>query len=130
MGTVPTDFDWINARANCSPSQAFAELRLGVEDDIKKINKLRGGSPEKDFHLARNGDGNTFEVWRGESAKSSIRFRRTDDRVEVFDSNGTPIAAYTVSFSVEGRCVLIGSDGQVEQWQARRAALEGLFFNS
>ncbi len=130
MSTAPREFDWVNARAECSPGQVFTELRLGVEDDIKKINKVRGGSPEKNFHLARNGDGNTFEVWRGESDKESVKFRRIGDRIEIMNNVGTVTASYTVSFSLDGRCVLLASDGQMEQWQARRTALEGLFFNS
>jgi hypothetical protein len=130
MGTTPPDFDWVTAKWECSASQVFTELRLGVEADIKKINKLRGDTPAKGVQLAKNGNHDVFEVWRDEPATLRVKFQRTGDRIEVRDGNGTLTAAYTVSFSVEGRCVLLASDGQMEQWQARRAALESLFFNS
>ncbi len=108
----------------------FTELRLGVEDDIKKIDKLRGDSPAKGVHLARNGKDDTFEVWRDEPVNLRAKFQRTGDRIEIFDENGTPVGSYTVTFNVDGRCVLLASDGEKEQWQARRAALERVFFNS
>jgi hypothetical protein len=130
MTDAPRDFDWVKARANCSSAQVFTELRLGVEDDILEINKIRGSSSDTVAHLAQNGNGNTFKVWRGESPEPSIKFRMVSGRIEVLDGNGTITASYEVSFSEEGRCVLVASDGQKEQWQVRRAALEGLFFNS
>lgn len=123
---MPKEFNWVKARSECSPSQLFNELRLGVEDDIAEINKL----PGKDAHIAQNCNGKTFKVWRGESPEPSVKFCLNTDRIEIFDGNGTLTRSYSVSFSSEGRCVLVGSDGEAEQWQARREALEGLFFHS
>jgi hypothetical protein len=130
MVMTPPDFDWVKARWECSASQVFTELRLGVEDDIEEINKLRGGSPEKDVHIAQNRNGNTFKVWRGELPEPSIKFRMADDRIEVLDGNGTKTVEYRVSLNDEGRCALLENSGEIEQWQVRRAALEGLFFKS
>ena len=53
-----------------------------------------------------------------------------DDRIEVLDGNGTMTAHYRVSLNEEGRCALLGADGEIVQWRARREALEGLFFSS
>lgn len=127
---MPQGFNWVKAKAECSVSQVFSELRFGVEDDIAEINKLRGGSPDKDVHIAQNGNGNTFKVWRGESPEPSIKFRMVDDRIEVLDGNGTPTAEYRVSLNDEGCCALLRGDGEIAQWRARREALEGVFFNS
>lgn len=130
MGTKPPDFDWVTARWECSASQVFTELRLGVETDIKRINKLRGDPPAKEVRLARNGKDDTFEVWRDEPVNRRAKFQREGDRIQVTDENGTEVGSYAVSFNTEGRCVLLASDGEKEQWQARRAALERVFFNS
>ncbi|MGA8730020.1 MAG: hypothetical protein WB608_14805 [Terracidiphilus sp.] len=127
---MPQGFNWVKAKTECSVSQVFIELRLGVEDDIAEINKVRGGSPEKDVHIAQNGNGNTFKVWRGESPEPSIKFRMSGNRIEVLDGNGTMAASYEVSFNDEGHCALLSNSGEIAQWRVRREALEGLFFNS
>jgi hypothetical protein len=130
MDKMPQGFNWVKAKAECSSAQVFTEFRLGVEDDIEEINKLRGGSVEKDVRLAPNGNGNTFVVLRGNKPEPSIRFSLTGNEIRVLDGSGTPLATYEVSLSEEGRCVLTQNGIEKKQWQARRAALEGLFFNS
>lgn len=126
---MPQGFNWVKAKAACSSAQVFTELRLEVESDIEEINKLRGGSLEKDVRLAPNGNGDTFIVLRGKP-QPSVRFRLIDDQIEIWDGNGTLMTRYIVSLNDDGGCVLTSNGQHVQHWQARRLALEGLFFGS
>jgi hypothetical protein len=52
------------------------------------------------------------------------------DHIRVSDDAGETKAQLRITFSNEGRCKLVEHGEELEQWQARRSALEGLFFSS
>ena len=37
---TPPDFEWVKARAECSPAKAFQRLKLGVEHDVEARNAI------------------------------------------------------------------------------------------
>jgi hypothetical protein len=64
MNQTDPDFDWITARAKCSPTDVLLQLESQTEEDIKKRNDLLTDSEKKyhvRFHIQR--DLNQFSVW-------------------------------------------------------------------
>ena len=130
MTNIPAKFDWVNARSACSLDQAFEELRLGVEEDIKAINTLRKYSDETGYRLTRNNSGDVFNVRRNGSVKPAVTFSIRANQIEIADDASSRKHFVDLTLNDEGRCKLKIGDEEFEHWQVRRRALEKLFFPS
>jgi hypothetical protein len=129
MNTIPRELDWVKARSECSIARVFSELYLGAKNDVEAINLTpiatdNIGSP---FDVHANPSGNSFVVFRTENIHRTVKFRLGPDRIEIINQAGQ--FTITLTLNNEGRCKLKVNGGEeLEQWQARRMMLEGLFF--
>jgi hypothetical protein len=117
------DFDWVNARAQCSAAIMFARLRVNVKADVEKRSRL---------------DGNWFfKFWSEEHAFFVSRERPNQTRTLSFVGCPTSIGVMdedkeryiaTLTLNNEGECRLSVNGQEMEEWQFRKMILEELFF--
>lgn len=129
---VPSELDWVKARAECSLYRVFKELLEGVKKDVEKRNYYRQqGQPSKWTVGAITSNG--FTVFREETtfkpSGETIDFVLSEHGIKVSNENETKFTA-TLSLNNQGRCVLKVGNAELEQWQVRRMALESLFFGA
>lgn len=133
MNTVPQELDWVSKRAACTAERIFFQLVAAIKEDVKARN-VSGGDVQ--FVAELTGDQMTLVI--GETGtwarKERVRIFALNGKIEVRDEiRGAKFAA-KVFLNDEGRCQLkmqdeTEEDGrELEQWQFRREALEGLFF--
>lgn len=128
--TIPPELNWVGKRAECSAEKIFAELKIGIENDVSEINRIVNAAPGTSYRFLAQGttDGKSFVIGQaggGPRVKISIY----KERIFV-DDEATPSKwSVRVTFSNEGRCRLKSDDGnELEQWQFRKTALHNLFF--
>lgn len=127
IDNVPTNLDWVTARAECSLYKMFKELRNGVKQDVAKRNELRQEGERVRFEMgAESGKG--FSVFReGPTGTEAMDFFFENTEIRVADPNNV-LFRMTVTVSNDGRCKFVVDGKELEQWQVRKMALEKLFF--
>lgn len=126
MGAAPEQFDWVKARAACSVLHVFNELRIGVEEDVRRMNST-SVSGESQFAVRANTIGDYFVVFRTDNAGLKVEFNCEMKHITV--ASGSRNFIVTLTLNNEGRCKLrIDGGDELEQWQVRRMMLEDLFF--
>jgi hypothetical protein len=132
MSSKP-EFDWVKSRADCTLMEVFNQLCETIEGDVKTINSLRKLSEADDsfWRADMSEDGAAIVVAQPKRiprAKTVMAFAQ--NRIDVRqDWNGGEEWSATVGLNDQGRCILRLKDGtELEQWQFRKRALEGLFF--
>jgi len=129
MEGIPRELDWVKARAACSLEQVFSELYHGVVQDVKDANVVLPPSPRNaPFEVLVSREGEDFTVQRSESLKCIVSFVLLDEHIAVSSTATGEKWQFTVGLNDEGRCLLRENGQEFEQWQVRRKALEGLFF--
>lgn len=124
---VPENLDWVNARAGCSMYKMFRELRNEVLEDIKKRNDARKEGERVRFDFGGD-SGKGFSVFReGASGTACIDFTISDEGINVANAEQVMFTA-TITLNDQGRCLFMIGGKELEKWQVRRMALEGLFF--
>jgi hypothetical protein len=126
------DFDWVKARAECSPVAAFEQLRAGVRQDVDERNELLGKESALKFRFVDAGDA-SFSVVRDGAPPvrpDTVTFSRTDKAIEVANSDRAVTFVVTVTVNESGTCRLVVGARDLDQWHVRRRALERLFFGS
>jgi len=106
----------------------FSLLHQAVEEDIKSINQACKSPDYYAFVAIASQDGESFSVKRAETIRPFVRFSIDGDIIKVSDDAGIRRLEYRIILSDEGRCQLTENGTPLEQWQVRKAALEGLFF--
>jgi hypothetical protein len=128
MEKIPRELNWVKERAGCTIKQMFSLLHQAVEEDVKIINQT-GKFPEYYAFVAiLSQDGESFSVRRADTTRPFVRFSMAGDIIKVTDDAGIRRLEYRIVLSDEGRCQLTENGTPLEQWQVRKAALEGLFF--
>ena len=127
---MSSDFDWVTARSQCSVAKMFEELRLGVESDVVTRNALR--HVEDRVHFIFTKSGGKFSVARDAAAEDnpvSVDFYLSNGAIRI--EGTTAHFAIIATLNNEGECkpMIAELDGaELELWQVRRKALEGLFW--
>jgi hypothetical protein len=122
-------FNWVTQRSQCSFPNVFKDLRIQVEEDIKTRNSLRPNNSPYEFSVKE--DGNDFTVLlEAEDFRKSVIFSLTEHAIVVKDDAGNQVFEVTLTFNDQGQCRLHVDDKELESWQVRRMALEGLLFPS
>ena len=124
---VSTNFDWVTARAGCSPVEAFERLRLQIEKDIKTRQSLA----RKDRKFSMEGaDVESFSVLvEGSDVRTVVRFSLSDrGNIVVRDATGSTMFEAVLTLSDDGECRLKINGKEYDFWQVLRKALEGIFF--
>jgi hypothetical protein len=122
------DFDWVRSRDECSLQKVFLRLLAGVKSDVEarmEIVRAKGGN----ILFQASNEGNRLLVTRTEGAKvNKIEFALSQGAITVEGDDGMKFRA-TPGINASGDCTLIVDQGELELWQVRMKALEGLFFN-
>lgn len=127
---IPITLDWVRELSLCSIPQVFKQLYLDVKEDVEAINGAKGLTTHNCFDVVENSTGSVFTVFqRNADAGREVTFKRGDDEMRVDRKNG-PSFTITLTLNNEGRCKLRVDDEELEQWQVRKMALEGLFFGA
>ncbi|MGA2609541.1 MAG: hypothetical protein ABSH01_19040 [Terriglobia bacterium] len=119
---------WVRARANCYPEHIFKQIEIGAQDDIDVINSEHNLDEAAKFMLQPNSSGNFFTVYRTVNRVTrEVKFYITRDGMRIVKDDGEEIKV-TLTLNNYGQCRLKVNGEELEQWQVRRLALEGLFF--
>lgn len=126
---IGSDFEWLTARAACSPVKVLEQLRLQITHDIELRNKMSGGQTYK---FAMYGDAATFSVfldstYHREVPHRTVRFRLEGEKI-IAEYPQAQIFSATLTLNEDGECRLRIKDKNYELWQVRHMALEKLFF--
>lgn len=123
-----TNFDWVRARFECSPTKVFQQLKRQIEKDVETRNDLR--SPDSNFGFDTTSQGNSITVFvQGNRLHRSVIFEQTDLGITVRDGDDKMLYDATLTISNDGECRLKVGSVECESWQFRKLALEGLFFD-
>lgn len=135
MSTVPTDLNWVEKRAECTTATVFNQLCDGIMSDVEAINSAKDLSEFDRFGADMHSSGTTIFVGRPNRiprVRLAIGIINDEIAVQQEWAGGLKWSA-SVGLNDEGRCILkvkddAGKDIELEQWQFRKRALEGLFF--
>ena len=130
MSTVPQEFSWTTARAECSAEQLFKELQIGVENDIQTVNSTPNLGVAEGFGSALTPDGRVYIVTHRSRTGPRVVFLINGDSIEIRNEVTQTKHTAAVVLNKEGRCKLAIKGAEYELWQVRRLALETLFFGS
>jgi hypothetical protein len=128
---IPQDLNWVEKRAACTIAEVFNQLCDGIEKDVSDVNSIRKLCDRDLFRAEMNAGDTTMIVAQPKRIPRPRAFIGVDgDHIFVRqDWNGGEQWSVTVGLNDEGRCILRNEDQtEIEQWQLRKRALEGLFF--
>src|ERR1035441_10311555 len=119
------EFDWVSARAQCTPFAVFERLRMQVKADMEKRNSLmRDGELMSPFSLE------TGPEWFSVTSKTldkygGVTFTLTVNGVAVHDAtSGAHLHHGVLMISDEGGCVLRVGPTELKLWQFRKLGLQ------
>lgn len=125
---LPTEFDWVRARSNCSLPVIFKVLHLGAQNDVQTMGSLAVAAGQPRFSVTPMVRGR-FSVVREDGAfPESVNFVLANGAITAQDDQGTVLVAATITLNNAGQCRLKVETEELEQWQFRRKTLEKLFF--
>jgi hypothetical protein len=127
----PSDFDWVTARSRCSLAVVFQQMRMEVEEDIRKRNDQRPKDCGYEFSVVLNHSVTGFTVLVSGSGVNQrvVGFYLRDKTIAVH-KNGShkPNIEALLTFNNDGECRLKIAGVEYDFWQVRRMALEELLF--
>jgi hypothetical protein len=130
VNTIPQELNWVEKRAACTIGQVFNKLCNDFEGDVSAINAIRNLLDDNRFCINPVGDGSTIVIGQpSRFPRVVVKIGIVQNEIEVQD--GTTRSAWRVRIGLnnEGRCTLrLNESTELEQWQFRKKALEGLFF--
>jgi hypothetical protein len=122
------DFDWVTARASCSPSKVFEILYLQVGRDVSIRSSLEKGNP-KQYEVSVVRDGKQFSVVaEGHGVYRVAKFSLTDGGIEVHDATDSRKICAGLTLGDDGECRLRVGGKEYDLWQFRRLVLEDVLF--
>jgi hypothetical protein len=130
MNTVPQELDWVDKRAACTVEAVFNQLCDKIVEDVEAINAAHK-LPDLDSFLASpHSDGTTMFVGQpNRTPRKRLAIGIVGKRFQVKQEWDGKTWEASIGLNNEGRCILRLDDGtELEQWQFRKKALEGLFF--
>lgn len=130
MSTIPQELNWVERRAACTVAKVFHELRLGIDNDISTINATKQPSEDNRFSVEPLQSGMGVVIGQPRRVPNRrVLVAVSDHDIEVHDEVKGVKWSATVGLNYEGRCILRLGDGtELEQWQFRKKALEGMLF--
>jgi hypothetical protein len=125
---IPAELSWVTALAKCSLLQVFTTLRLGVESDVEEINALIQPGIQMKFYVANHGKRFAVICEVNGAPSHEVEFGLRDNDIVIVENH---TVKYEVGLTLNnaGVCKLQIDGEELEQWQVRRKALEGLFFD-
>jgi hypothetical protein len=131
MNQTDPNFDWVTARAKCSPIDVLHHLESQIEKDITTRNELLTDSEKKHlvrFHFQR--DLTKFSVWvfRDSERVGYADFRADPEGIRVAYVEPNSVLIGTLTLSNDGECKLKVNGDEYTFWQFRKLSLEPLLF--
>jgi hypothetical protein len=126
---ISGEFDWVSARAQCTPFKVFERVRSQVKEDMNKRNSLtiEGGSSAT-FSFETGQDWFSvahkfLDKYRG------VSFTLSANGIEVRDASSHSLLHDGIlTISDDGSCRLRVGSIELDLWQFRKLALQDLFF--
>lgn len=122
------DFNWVEARNDCTASSAFKALFAGVVQDLK-TRLDQDGSLRQQFEIEHRSENEFFVRKQG---SHEIVFERVEEAIRAVrvHLSGTEreLLMVTVGMNEQGECTLKQDGRELLPWQVRRIALEETFF--
>lgn len=131
MNDVPQELNWVRLRAECSINMIFEQLIVGVEEDCKVFNEVYQSNALTAYRVYVNSGRDVFGISCELDSRRVVKFYRGRDRIEAKNELTQESFTFTLTLDDEGRCKLklTASGEELEQWQIRRRALEGVLFS-
>lgn len=126
----PDNFDWISARAECSPVVIFEKVKLLIHTDVEARNKLRKPNAGEPYFKIIEASSNRFSVVAELIALGvhrSVIFILVNGEISAAHAEGIIFKA-TVTLCNDGICRARISGQEHDLWQLRKMALEDIFF--
>jgi hypothetical protein len=127
MENPKSNFDWVNARAQCSLLVVFKQLEWGCQEDVKSANAKRKEGGHFKFEVASFPSRFCVLIDGDFSEKREVNFSLEKNGIKITSGDSLDLFA-TITLNNDGECRLKLKDEEMEFWQVRRATLEGLFF--
>jgi hypothetical protein len=131
-GLVPSSFDWVTARAQCTAAEAFESLRQLAQTNVEQINKFRGGTslagPRfafKDFEDPSHRAFTVFDTFGIE--RRAVDFSLVGESIYIRPIDREVIHPSPI-LTEGGECRYKVGAEELYAWQLLRRALERLFF--
>ena len=130
MSTVPQELNWVEKRASCTIDRVFNQLCDGIKDDVNTVNSVLQLRDYDKFQANMHSSGTTIIIGQPERVpRKRMYVGIVGERIQVsqeWDGNKWDVS---IGLNNEGRCILrLDESTELEQWQFRKKALEGLFF--
>jgi hypothetical protein len=127
----PSDYDWVAARAACSPLNMLSLLKADAEKNVAAI-KAATKAEGREIFLSVFDNGHSFGVVRRTHVgEIGVRFTLYRDEIAV-ESQGVDVGPFTATLTLDddGDCRLLVGGQMLDRWQVLRRALEPLFFRA
>jgi hypothetical protein len=124
-----SDFDWVNARAECSLVAAFIRLEKSIKDDTAAANQRF--KDRRKFGVTIQ-DSNSFSVYEEVQPPRHITFKLSESQISVVkrcDGREDIQFSATLTINKDKQCRFLVEGEELEEWQFRKKALEPLFFS-
>jgi hypothetical protein len=130
MSTVPLELNWIKERAACTVGKVFNQICDEIVKDVSTVNTVHKLDPTIQFKATMHSDGSTIFVGQPNVLpRARVLIGVQNDWIVVNEEWRGTQWGVTIGLNDSGRCVLRLEDGtELEHWQVRKRALEGLFF--
>ena len=128
--TKTSDFDWVQARTDCSLPTVFQRLKLQIKAgaDARTETLLKN---DAGFGFSTVSEGASISVvLQGKFPLKSIVFTLTESGISVRDGDDNLTFDAILTLDDGGQCRLKVGTRELEFWQFRRLALEGLLFDN
>jgi hypothetical protein len=130
MSPIPEELNWVEKRAACTVATVFNQLCDKIRDDVQAFNSIFQLAESNRFQADVHSSGTTIVVGQpNEVPRKRTYIGIVKDRIQVLHEWDKTKWEVSVGLNNEGRCTLRLDDRtELEQWQFRKKALEGLFF--
>lgn len=132
MPEIPKELDWVTERDGCSVRQVFERLCASIANDVQIRQRLRKRSEfgyEYGFDCNRSGDIITVSRSSQLGGKAiALGIQKGSEIIVSEELGAPPFLSARVTLNEFGECVLIVDNLEMRDWQFRKKALEGLFF--
>jgi len=138
---IPAELeDWVSLRAECTVGKIFERLKSGVEHDIGIRQTAIPAEGYPKLWVERGVGSGSFKVILDGAYKDPVTAKTTivhsvvdftfdQHKILVHDEDRKITYVATATLCDDGKCRLSVGGQELELWQFRKRALEGLLFN-
>ena len=134
MSTKPDDFNWVQAKLDCSLSEEFLKLGVQAKNDVTCRKRSLERKDGYDLSFSETGEDKSELVVSRDplegvlGCKAEVTFRLRNDHISVTPISNDPLIL-RIGLNDEGDCrYTINGKGQYQPWQVLKLALEQILF--